>query len=97
MAKVKNIKGGHLNTLAQETIVSNDMYAVDDFPQGGITNAQMTSALTQIGWYKDGDVFLCLDDGTYSQNKFYEYKVTDGTASWVECQVGGGITIEGEW
>ena len=41
MSKVKDIKGGALNTLAQQTPDNNKMYAVTDYPQGGITNAQM--------------------------------------------------------
>ena len=95
MSKVKDIKGGTLSQVSAQTIDNNTMYAVTDYPQGGITNAQMTAALTsaQLGWYKANDVYLCLDSGTYTQNKFYKYTVTDNVASWTECSAGGGMAV----
>lgn len=57
-------------------------YDITDFPNGGITNAQMTTALGYSRLFGDGDVFVCSDDGTYTKGHTYKVKVTDGVKSW---------------
>lgn len=57
-------------------------YDITDFPNGGITNAQMTTALGYSRLFGDGDVFVCSDDGTYTKGHTYKVKVTGGVKSW---------------
>lgn len=57
------------------TIDRNALYEITDLPEGGITNAQMTQAITEKFsiFYTYGNTFICLDDGTYSKGHFYTY------------------------
>lgn len=79
-------KGKKELTMAQfEALTSLDDavdYNITDFPNGGITNAQMTAALGYSRLFRDGDVFVCLDNGTYTKGHTYQVKVTDGVKSW---------------
>lgn len=79
-------KGKKELTMAQfEALTSLDDavdYNITDFPNGGITNAQMTAALGYLRLFVDGDVFVCLDNGTYTKGHTYQVKVTNGVKSW---------------
>lgn len=79
-------KGKKELTMAQfEALTSLDDavdYDITDFPNGGITNAQMTAALGYSRLFGDGDVFVCLDSGTYTKGHTYQVKVTGGVKSW---------------
>ena len=82
MARATKIREETLVQAAQEGIQENDIYSLVDYPIGGITNAQMTAALTQAqdGFYQVNSVFMCLDSGTYAQNHFYKFNIN----SWVD-------------
>ena len=79
-------KGKKELTMAQfEALTSLDDavdYDIVDFPNDGITNAQMTDALGYSKLFQDGDVFVCLDNGTYTKGHTYQVKVTGGVKSW---------------
>lgn len=79
-------KGKKELTMAQfEALTSLDDavdYDITDFPNGGITNAQMTEALGYSRLFVDGDVFVCLDNGIYTKGHTYQVKVTSGVKSW---------------
>lgn len=79
-------KGRKELTMAQfEALASLDDavdYDITDFPNGSITNAQMTTALGYSRLFEDGDVFVCLDNGTYTKGHTYQVKVTSGVKSW---------------
>lgn len=79
-------KGKKELTMAQfEALTSLDDavdYNITDFPNGGITNAQMTAALGYSRLFVDDDVFVCLDNGTYTKGHTYQVKVTNGVKSW---------------
>lgn len=79
-------KGKKELTMAQfEALTSLDDavdYNITDFPNGGITNAQMTAALGYSRLFVDGDVFVCSDSGTYTKGHTYQVKVTNGVKSW---------------
>lgn len=84
-------KGKKELTMAQfEALASLDDavdYDITDFPNGGITNAQMTAALGYSRLFGDGDVFVCLDNGTYTKGHTYQVKVTDGVKSWEDITI----------
>jgi hypothetical protein len=86
-------KGKKELTMAQfEALTSLDDavdYDITDFPNGGITNAQMTDALGYSKLFEDGDVFVCLDNGTYTKGHTYQVKVTDGVKSWEDITPSG--------
>lgn len=67
--------------VALSSIETNRKYYITDLETFVITNSAMASALTTYSaLYSDGDVFLCIDSGTYTQNAFY--KLTSG--AWVK-------------
>lgn len=72
-----------------ETIDINKDYNITDYPNVGITNEQMTFALTCTRLFPENSTFTCIDDGTYGLGKTYKIKVTDGVKSWEEVQTGG--------
>lgn len=86
-------KGKKELTMAQfEALTSLDDavdYNITDFPNAGITNAQMTVALSYSRLFEDGDVFVCLDDGTYTKGHTYQVKVTNGVKSWEDITPSG--------
>ncbi len=95
------IKEKTLEELETETIDDNTLYAIDDYPLGGITQAQMTNALkiTQRGFYKVNSVYLCVDGdetSTYVKNHFYRfsYDETTDTYSWVDTKAGADVDNE---
>lgn len=87
-------KGKKELTMAQfEALTSLDDavdYNITDFPNSGITNAQMTTALGYSRLFVDGDVFVCLDNGTYTKGHTYQVKVTNGVKSWEDITPASG-------
>lgn len=87
-------KGKKELTMAQfEALTSLDDavdYNITDFPNGGITNAQMTAALGYSRLFVDGDVFVCSDSGTYTKGHIYQVKVTGGVKSWEDITPASG-------
>lgn len=79
-------KGKKELTMAQfEALASLDDavdYDITDFPNGGITNAQMTAALGYSRLFGDGEIYVCSDNGTYTKGHTYQVKVTSGVKSW---------------
>ena len=79
-------KGKKELTMAQFEALTNLDDAVDyditDFPNGGITNAQMTAALGYSRLFADGEIYVCSDNGTYTKGHTYQVKVTGGVKSW---------------
>lgn len=79
-------KGKKELTMAQfEALASLDDavdYDIIDFPNGGITNAQMTAALGYSRLFGDGEIYVCSDNGTYTKGHTYQVKVTGGVKSW---------------
>ena len=78
MSSTDSFKGMVVGTLAQvsvQTIDPDKIYEVTDFPEGGITNAQMLGALTpaQNAFYRVGETFVCTDSGTYKQGCIYKF------------------------
>lgn len=85
-------KGKKELTMAQfEALASLDDavdYDITDFPNGGITNAQMTAALGYSRLFEDGEIYVCSDNGTYKKGHTYQVKVTSGVKSWEDITDG---------
>ena len=66
---------GTLAQIALQTLDPNALYEIKDYPVGGITNAQMASALTPTynAFFMTGDVFICVDSGTYTKGSAYKF------------------------
>lgn len=74
-------KGDWVGTKQQyislSSIEANKKYYITDLETFVITNSAMASALTTYSsLYNVGDIFLCIDSGTYSQNTFYKFDLT---------------------
>lgn len=70
-------------------------YLVSDAPGFGITNAQMRTAIENNGYngyYKNGDVYFCLDAGEYAKDTIYKF-VTDGITSRWEGQSNSSLSF----
>lgn len=87
-------KGKKELTMAQFEALSSLDDAVDyditDFPNGGITNAQMTAALGYSRLFEDGEIYVCSDTGTYTKGHTYQVKVTSGVKSWEDITPASG-------
>ena len=87
-------KGKKELTMAQfEALASLDDaidYDIIDFPNGGITNAQMTAALGYSRLFEDGEIYVCSDNGTYTKGHTYQVKVTGGVKSWEDITPASG-------
>lgn len=85
-------KGKKELTMAQfEALTSLDNavdYDITDFPNGGITNAQMTAALGYSRLFEDGEIYVCSDNGTYTKGNWYQIKVEGGVKSWEDITKG---------
>lgn len=85
-------KGKKELTMAQfEALASLDDaidYDITDFPNGGITNAQMTAALGYSRLFEDGEIYVCSDNGTYKKGNWYQIKVEGGVKSWEDITKG---------
>lgn len=84
MANLKEIVEGSIDNIALETIDENTYYNID-MADGGITNAQMTSVVAHPELFNVGDVYMCVDSGTYTENHFYKFTGsawTDVTTEW---------------
>lgn len=85
-------KGKKELTMAQfEALASLDDavdYDITDFPNGGITNAQMTDALGYSRLFRDGEIYVCSDNGTYTKGNWYQIKVEGGVKSWEDITKG---------
>ena len=70
-------------------IDTNVKYVATDAPTFSITNQQMSNAITtQQRFYNNGDVYLCIDDGTYTKDILYKFIVNEETYSWEKVEVG---------
>ena len=77
-------------------IESNRKYHIVDMPIHTITNADMALALTsEASLYKAGDIFLCSDSGTYSQNAYYKYSIDADGPTWTLTTLSGYATLSG--
>lgn len=85
-------KGKKELTMAQfEALASLDDavdYDIIDFPNGSITNAQMTAALGYSRLFEDGEIYVCSDNGTYTKGNWYQIKVEGGVKSWEDITKG---------
>ena len=85
-------KGKKELTMAQFEALTNLDDAVDydiiDFPNGSITNAQMTAALGYSRLFEDGEIYVCSDNGTYTKGNLYQIKVEGGVKSWEDITKG---------
>ncbi len=88
MANLKEIVEGSIDNIAQETIDENSYYNID-MADGGITNAQMASAIAHPEFFNVGDVYQCLDSGTYTEKHFYKFNGT----TWVDVTLEWGYPM----
>ena len=66
-------------------------YNIMDYPVNSITNTQMEFALTCVRLFKDGETFVCSDEGTYTKGHTYRLTVDSSDAkSWEDITPSGG-------
>lgn len=69
---------------ALTALEDNVDYNITDYPDKGITNAQMTFALTCKRLFNDGEIFTCNDDGTYTEGHSYRLTVLNDAKNWID-------------
>ena len=57
-------------------------YNITDYPNTGITNAQMKFALTAKRLFTEGETFICIDDGVYTKGHIYKLNIVNDSKSW---------------
>lgn len=73
---------------ALETVAENTDFDLTDYPHDGITNIQMTFALTCQRLFPAGTTMTCIDDGTYSKGHIYQIQVDNaGVKSWSDITI----------
>lgn len=79
-------KGKEELTMAQyeelEELDENIDYDIIDYPNVAITNLQMAFALTCARLFNVGDIFICMNNGTYQKGHIYELTLENGTKTW---------------
>lgn len=63
-------------------------YNLTNYPNTGITNAQMAFALTAKRLFTEGETFICLDDGTYQKGHIYKLNIVNDSKSWEDITKG---------
>ena len=90
-------KGKEEKTMAQyESLTEIDSsidYSLLDYPNGGITNSQMVDALTCTRLFNAGEVFVCIDNGTYLKGHIYKIVINSNVKSWEDI-TDSGATIK---
>ncbi len=100
---IVNYEGKRQLTMAsyegKAELVNNLDYDIIDYPVDGITNEQMTFALTCKRLFPGGATFICKDNGTYKAGHTYQIKVSGDAKSWEDITdltkytAGSNITI----
>ena len=78
---------------ALETVAENTDFDLIDYPHDGITNIQMTFALTCQRLFPVGTTMTCIDDGTYSKGHIYQIQVDAGVKSWKDISLESGTIV----
>lgn len=71
-------------------------YELIDYPVNGITNEQMTFALSCSKLFPEGSTFICKDSGTYTKGHIYQIKITDEQKSWEDITISSSDTQSDE-
>lgn len=94
MTRVKYL-GKIQKTMAQyEALTTLEKYAdydITDYPNSGITNAQMTFALTCARLFPEGTTMTCNDGGTYQNGHIYQIQMIDNSKHWVDITPSAGL------
>jgi hypothetical protein len=73
---------------AMPEVNTNMSYNITDYPNTGITNAQMEFALTAKRLFTEGETFICLDDGVYTKGHIYKLNIVNDSKSWEDITDG---------
>lgn len=85
MQFLDGIKEGDIDAIASQEILEGNIYNIN-IADGGITNAQMAKAITHPELFNEGDVYQCVDSGTYIENHFYKFTGSDWKDTTLEWQ-----------
>lgn len=78
---------------ALETVAENTDFDLTDYPHDGITNIQMTFALTCQRLFPAGTTMTCIDDGSYLKGHIYQIQVDAGVKSWKDISLESGTIV----
>jgi len=78
MAELEKVIIESLERAKYEDLNPDNLYNIKDYPVVGITNAQMAMALSPDfnEFFIVGDVFICVDSGTYTKGRAYRFTGT---------------------
>lgn len=88
----KLYNGRYTTTMAKyeaiETLEENVDYELIDYPKDGITNSQMTFALTCTRLFPVGTTFVCIDNtGTYLKGHTYKIIISNSIKQWEDISL----------
>lgn len=92
-------KGKRELTMAQfealSSIDENTDYNIMDYPDNGMTNAQLLEVLNYTRLFADGYITICIDDGTFGKGHIVQIQNKDGVRQWVDltAKISGGSLI----
>ena len=81
-------KGKRELTMAQfealSSIDENIDYNIMDYPDNGMTNAQLTETLNYTRLFNIGYITICLDNGTFGRGHIVQLQQVDNVRTWVD-------------
>ena len=81
-------KGKRELTMAQfealSSIDENIDYNIMDYPDNGMTNAQLAEVLNYTRLFNIGYITICLDDGIFGRGHIIQLRQVDNVRTWVD-------------
>lgn len=82
---------------ALSSIDENTDYNIMDYPDNGMTNAQLLEVLNYTRLFADGYITICIDDGTFGKGHILQIQNRDSVRQWVDLTAtlsGGSLVFD---
>ena len=89
MAPIKTFYKGKIELTMSEfeklaSIDEDTDYNIMDYPDNGMTNAQLVETLNYTRLFKVGHITICLDDGAFLRGHIIQLQYIDGVRVWTD-------------
>ena len=76
------------------SIDENTDYNIMDYPDNGMTNAQLVETLNYTRLFKVGHITICLDDGAFLRGHIIQLQYIDGVRVWTDITATASLDID---
>lgn len=77
-----------------DVIDENTDYDIMDYPDNGMTNAQLVKTLDYNRLFKVGHITICLDDGVFRKGHILQLQVVDNVRIWKDITATSALDID---